>query len=81
MCQGMVDNAMNGKRTVDKRRVPGAKLDRLPLTEEPFQRVAVDFVGPLERPASDGWCYFLTTVYYATRYPSVNLNGELFHMK
>lgn len=57
------------QRTVDRGRVPRAKLGRMPIIEEPFRRVAVDLVGPLEPRASDGSRYILTVVDYATRYP------------
>lgn len=57
------------QKTVDKGRVPRAKLVRMPIIEEPFQRVSVDLVGPLEPRASDGSRYILTIVDYATRYP------------
>ncbi|XP_068240734.1 uncharacterized protein [Palaemon carinicauda] len=57
------------QRTVDKGRVKKVKLGRMPLIQEPFQRVAVDIVGPIEPRASDGSRYILTIVDYATRYP------------
>ncbi|XP_068204576.1 uncharacterized protein [Palaemon carinicauda] len=57
------------QRTVDKGRVKMVKLGRMPLIQEPFQRVAVDIVGPIEPRASDGSRYILTIVDYATRYP------------
>ena len=57
------------QRTVDKGRVKKVKMGRMPLIQEPFQRVAVDLVGPIEPRASDGSRYILTIVDYATRYP------------
>jgi len=57
------------QRTVDKGRVSRAKLGRMPMITEPFQRVAVDIVGPIEPRADDGSRYILTIVDYATRYP------------
>ena len=36
--------------------------------EEPFQRIAMDIVGPLPRSRS-GKCYILVVCDYATRYP------------
>ncbi|XP_068250702.1 uncharacterized protein [Palaemon carinicauda] len=57
------------QRMVDKGRVKKVKLGRMPLIQEPFQRVAVDIVGPIEPRASDGSRYILTIVDYATRYP------------
>ncbi|XP_069586606.1 uncharacterized protein, partial [Ranitomeya imitator] len=46
-----------------------APLIPLPVIEEPFQRIAVDIVGPLAVPSSSGKQYILTVVDYATRYP------------
>ncbi|XP_063613940.1 uncharacterized protein LOC134787153 [Penaeus indicus] len=57
------------QRTVDKGRVRRVKMGRVPLIQEPFQRVAVDIVGPIEPRANDGSRYILTIVDYATRYP------------
>lgn len=57
------------QRTVDKGRVGRAKLGRMPIIQEPFSRVAVDIVGPIEPRASDGSRYILTVVDYATKYP------------
>lgn len=39
----------------------------LPLIEKPFQRIAMDIVGPL--PRSNGNRYILTICYYPTHYP------------
>ncbi|KAK3883863.1 hypothetical protein Pcinc_011831 [Petrolisthes cinctipes] len=57
------------QRTVDKGRIPKAKLGSMPIIDESFQRIAVDIVGPLEPRASDGSRYILAIVVYATRYP------------
>ncbi|CAN2390101.1 K02A2.6-like [Pristimantis euphronides] len=48
---------------------PKAPLIPLPVIEEPFQRVAVDLIGPLAVPSTSGKCFILTVVDYATRYP------------
>ena len=40
----------------------------MPLIELPFQRIAMDEVGPLPRSRS-GYKYILTMCDYATRYP------------
>lgn len=50
------------------RRVPRALLVPLPIVEEPFQRIAMDIVGPLPRSRS-GNRYVLVLCDYATRYP------------
>ena len=41
----------------------------MPLIDTPFQRVAVDIVGPLDPPTERGNRFILTMVDYATRYP------------
>ena len=51
-----------------QRRVPRAPLIPLPVMEEPFQRVAMDIIGPLPRSRS-GHRYVLVLCDYATRYP------------
>ena len=57
------------QRTVEKGRVGKVPLGRMPLIETPFDRVAVDLIGPIY-PASDrGHRFILTLVDYATRYP------------
>jgi len=50
------------------RRVPRAPMIPLPVVEEPFQRIAMDIVGPLPRSRS-GNRYVLVVCDYATRYP------------
>ena len=50
-----------GKKTI-------APLVPLPIIEEPFQRIAMDLVGPLPRSRS-GNKYILVICDYATRYP------------
>ena len=41
----------------------------MPVIDTPFQRVAIDLVGPLERRIENRNKYILTLVDYATRYP------------
>ena len=57
------------QRTFPKGKVTAVPLGNMPLIEEPFQRVAVDIVGPLEPVTDKGNRYILTIVDYATRYP------------
>ena len=45
-----------------------APLVPLPIMDEPFQRIAMDIVGPLPR-SSSGKRYILVICDYATRYP------------
>ncbi|XP_076028738.1 uncharacterized protein LOC143017759 [Oratosquilla oratoria] len=57
------------QKTTDRGRVKPAPLGPLPLISEPFQRVAVDIVGPIIPRAADGAKYILTCVDFATRWP------------
>ena len=41
----------------------------MPIIDTPFQRVAIDLVGPLEPRTDSKNKYILTLVDYATRYP------------
>ncbi|XP_075775938.1 uncharacterized protein LOC142826874 [Pelodiscus sinensis] len=55
------------QRTAEAR-VPRAALVPMPLVSEPFERIGLDLVGPLERTRR-GHQYILVVVDYATRYP------------
>ncbi|KAK3109194.1 hypothetical protein FSP39_025154 [Pinctada imbricata] len=57
------------QRTVSKGRVTKVPLQQMPLIDEPFQRVAVDLIGPLHPITDRGNRYILTLVDFATRYP------------
>ena len=57
------------QRTTLKGRVSHVPLDRMPLIDTPFQRVAIDLVGPISPVTERGNRYILTMVDYATRYP------------
>lgn len=46
-----------------------APLGSMPTIDTPFQRVAVDIVGPIPPATSKGNRYILTMVDHATRYP------------
>ena len=68
------------QRTVSKGSVANAPLEKIPLMDLPFKRVAVNLIGPIT-PASDkGHRYVLTLVDYATRYPEAmplkNIDNE-----
>ena len=60
---------------------PKAPMGITKLSAEPFARVCVDIVGPLEPSSSTGKRYILTFVDMATRYPdgvalsSINANS------
>ena len=44
-------------------------LQKMPLIDKPFKRVAIDLVGPISPPSEEGHMYILTLVDFATRYP------------
>ena len=55
-------------RTVNKGSVPKVPLEKMPLIDKPFKRVAIDLVRPVGLPSEDGHRYILTLVDLATRY-------------
>ena len=57
------------QRTIHKGRVNKVPLGTMPLIETPFQRIAVDIVGPIKPSTDKGNRYILTIIDYATRYP------------
>ena len=57
------------QRTFPKGKVRKVPLNSMPIIDTPFQRVAVDIVGPITPVTSKGNRYILTIVDYATRYP------------
>ncbi|PIK56474.1 hypothetical protein BSL78_06637 [Apostichopus japonicus] len=57
------------QRTIPKGRVTKVPLGSVPLIGVPFQRVAVDLVGPIKPSTERGHRYILVLVDYATRYP------------
>ena len=57
------------QRTIPKGKVPKAPLGKMPMMDIPFQRIAVDLVGPIDPPTDRKNRYILTIVDYATRYP------------
>ena len=64
------------QKTSDRGRVKPPPLQPLPLISEPFERVAVDLVGPITPRASDGAKYMLTCVDFSTGWPeAVNLRN------
>ena len=48
--------------------IPKAPLRPLPLIEIPFERLAMDLIGPFDR-STQGYRFVLVLVDYATRYP------------
>ncbi len=57
------------QKIVDMGRVKPAPLKPMPLISEPFEKVAVDIVGPITPRATDGSKYLLTCVDFSTRWP------------
>ena len=57
------------QRTTPKGRISKIPLGQMPLIDTPFQRVAIDIVGPIQPISENGNRYILTLVDYATRYP------------
>ena len=56
------------KSVTGKRQISKAPLEPLPVISTPFERIAIDIVGPLERTKS-GNKYILLMCDYATRWP------------
>ena len=50
------------------RRPVGAEMVAMPLVSQPFQRIAMDIVGPLPRMQRSNW-FILMFCDYATQYP------------
>jgi hypothetical protein len=56
------------QKTVDRGRLKKAPLGDMPIIKVPFERVAVDLIGPVVS-SSRGHRYILTVVDFASRYP------------
>ena len=56
------------QKTTDKGRERPAPLGEMPIISVPFQRVAIDLVGPVV-PSRRGHRFILTVIDYASRYP------------
>ncbi|XP_071964120.1 uncharacterized protein [Antedon mediterranea] len=57
------------QRTVQKGRVTKVPLGSMPLIEVPFERIAVDIVGPIFPMSKGRNRYIITIIDFATRYP------------
>ena len=57
------------QKTVSKGSVPKVPLEKMPLIDKPFKRVAIDLVGPISPPSEEGHRYILTLVDFSTCYP------------
>ncbi|XP_062584037.1 uncharacterized protein LOC134245806 isoform X2 [Saccostrea cucullata] len=64
------------QRTPPKGRTTKVPMSVMPIIDEPFRRVAVDLVGPIQPMTDNGNRYILTLVDFSTRYPeAVALKG------
>ena len=57
------------QKMAPKGRVQNVPLGEMPIMDAPFQRVAIDLIGPLNPVSNKGNRYILMVVDYATRYP------------
>lgn len=57
------------QRTFPRGKVIKVPLNEMPIIDTPFERVAVDLVGPLYPITDKGNRYILTVVDYSSRYP------------
>ena len=57
------------QKSVAKGRVPPVPLHSVPAIGTPFDRVAIDLVGPINPASEQGHRYILTMIDIATRYP------------
>lgn len=57
------------QRTTPKGRTTKVPLGKMPLIDEPFKRIALDLVGPIQPAMDRGNRYILTLVDFASRYP------------
>ena len=57
------------QKTVNKGSVLKVPLQKMPLIDKPFKRVAIDLVGPISPPSEGRHRYILTLVDFASRYP------------
>lgn len=57
------------QKTCNRGSVKPALLKPLPVISSPFERVAIDIVGPINPRASNGSRYILTMVDFASRWP------------
>lgn len=65
------------QRAVPKGKVPKATLISMPLVDQPFEKVAVDIIGPMIPCSERGHRYVLVMVDYATRYPEATVLKDI----
>lgn len=65
---------------MNKGSVPKVPLQKMPLIDMPFKRVAIDLIGAISPPSEADHRYILTLVDYATCYPEAvplkNIDSE-----
>ena len=73
---GMTNDSFRFCRSCDKCQKTSAKgrtknvpLEKVPIISTPFQRVAMDIVGPVNPISAEGYRYILTMVDYASSFP------------
>lgn len=66
------------QHTISRGRIPNVPLGAMPIIETPFDRVAIDLVGPIAPASERGHRYILTVVDYATRYPEAVALKDIF---
>ena len=54
---------------MSKGRLKSVPMKEMPSISTPFDRIAIDIVGPIVPSSSDGHRYILTIIDLATRYP------------
>ena len=64
------------QKTAPKGRVAPVPLQNMPVIETPFNRIAIDIIGPLPN-TEEGHSYILTVVDFATRYPEATALKEI----
>ena len=57
------------QRTTDKGRIATAPIQPLPVIGEPFQRCAIDLIGPIIPASAGGYKYALVLTDFATKWP------------
>ncbi|XP_064470265.1 uncharacterized protein LOC135385018 [Ornithodoros turicata] len=57
------------QRTTPRGKTAKAPLQKMPVIDTPFKRVAIDIIGPLHPSSSRGNKFILTLMDYATRFP------------
>lgn len=57
------------QKTTPKGRIHPVPLAPMPLISKPFERIAIDLVGPISPPSEENHTYILTCIDLATRFP------------